>query len=122
MSLARLSYPLLRSFVPSLQARPHARTPSLPCQVANRVIVVHDDSGSRIGCGVIYPTTGNVVQVGAYPGYQLAGGLNVSGTVVIDATGSGLDITGTIGPISEWFIFKARPQPSNPDHDHLTHD
>ena len=63
--------------------------------VAGRVLVAHGD-GTRIGCGVITPTTGEVVQFKRYPSYS-ALGLNISGTVLVESKNYGIDIRGTLG-------------------------
>ena len=44
--------------------------------VAGRAVVVHLSGGDRAGCGVIMATSGEIVTVGGYPGYD--GGTNVS--------------------------------------------
>ena len=40
-------------------------------RVAGRTVVVHDSSGARVACGVIEPTLGSFVTLGAYPGLSL---------------------------------------------------
>ena len=37
--------------------------------VAYRVVVVHDSGGNRVACGVLLPTSGEVVSLSKYPGY-----------------------------------------------------
>ena len=62
------------------------------------MIVVHSET-SKIGCGIITPTSGEIVSLGAYPDYQLAGGLNASGTFLVEQTNSAVTITGTLGGV-----------------------
>jgi hypothetical protein len=38
--------------------------------VAGRVVVVHDEAGNPVGCGTLQATSGQVVQLGSYPGYE----------------------------------------------------
>ena len=66
--------------------------------VAGRTIVVHASDGTRIGCGIIESTPGEVVQLGRYPDLAQTIGYNVSGTFLVsDADSGGINITGTMG-------------------------
>jgi hypothetical protein len=57
-------------------------------------VVVHDSSGTRVACGVLESTPGEVVQLGPYPGYVGMYG-NVTGTVVVaPAENGGISLTG----------------------------
>jgi hypothetical protein len=37
--------------------------------VAGRTVVFHDSAGTRIGCGVLVATSGEVVDLASYPEY-----------------------------------------------------
>ena len=63
--------------------------------VAGRVVVVHDSTGARVGCGVLMSTVGDVVTLGSYPGYT--GSLAPKGTFVVEPTTDGISIKGTVG-------------------------
>ena len=63
--------------------------------VAGRVVVVHDSTGARVGCGVLMSTVGEVVTLGSYPGYT--GSLAPKGTFVVEPTTDGISIKGTAG-------------------------
>ena len=63
--------------------------------VAGRVVVVHDTDGSRIACGVVTPTEGEVVTMGTYPDYT--GAVTMAGTLLVKDSEAGLSITGTLG-------------------------
>ena len=66
--------------------------------VAGRCLVVHDESGNRIGCGIIESTPGEVVQLKKYPGLSAPVDYRASGTLLVtDSNSGGIDITGTIG-------------------------
>ena len=41
--------------------------------VLGHALVVHDQAGAQIGCGVIQPLRGEAVLVGSYPGYHELG-------------------------------------------------
>ena len=57
--------------------------------------MVHD-STDKIACGIIEPTSGLVASIGAYPDYT-TNGYNISGTILVTSTDSGINITGTLG-------------------------
>ena len=64
--------------------------------VSGRTVVVHS-STSKVGCGLLEPTVGEVVSVGHYPGFS--GSEQVNGTVLVAPSwpdGSGVVILGTL--------------------------
>jgi Cu/Zn superoxide dismutase len=63
--------------------------------VSGRTVVVHS-SDTKIGCGLLEPTVGEVVTVGHYPGFS--GSEQVNGTVLIspNADDTGVLIFGTL--------------------------
>jgi Cu/Zn superoxide dismutase len=65
--------------------------------VAGRTVVFHDATGARIGCGVIEATSGEIVNLGTYPGttYSPKGTLLI--TNYLDKKEDGIKITGTMG-------------------------
>ena len=59
---------------------------------------MHASDGTRIGCGIIESTPGEVVPLGRYPDLAQTIGYNVSGTFLVsDADSGGINITGTMG-------------------------
>ena len=68
--------------------------------VAGRVVVVQNSTGASVACGVLASTSGQVLHMAAYPGYDgkysdLAGTLLVSN---LNAAGAvGVQIAGTVG-------------------------
>jgi len=62
--------------------------------VAGRAIVIHDATGTRIGCGLLNFSPGQVAHLQDYPGYS--GSLAVKGTIVATETTTGIQLTGTL--------------------------
>ena len=65
--------------------------------VNGRTVVVHDSSGARIACGVLTPIAGEVVSLGAYPGYSGDYASSIVGTITVSETSTGIKIEGHIG-------------------------
>ena len=63
--------------------------------VAGRTVVVHDSSGTRIACGVLESTAGEVSSIGTYPGSST--GYSVLGTALVQPSAKGIEIKGTVG-------------------------
>jgi Cu/Zn superoxide dismutase len=63
--------------------------------VAGRVVVVHDSSGTRVACGVLESTVGEVVTFGKYPDSSTS--YDVSGTLLVEPYIMGIELTGTLG-------------------------
>eukprot|EP00413_Alexandrium_margalefii_P049831 CAMPEP_0204608056 /NCGR_PEP_ID=MMETSP0661-20131031/60081_1 /ASSEMBLY_ACC=CAM_ASM_000606 /TAXON_ID=109239 /ORGANISM="Alexandrium margalefi, Strain AMGDE01CS-322" /LENGTH=882 /DNA_ID=CAMNT_0051619527 /DNA_START=60 /DNA_END=2708 /DNA_ORIENTATION=+ len=61
--------------------------------VAGRTVVVHSVSGTRVGCGVLSVTSGQVTHLGVYPEYS--GTEVVVGTIVTTKTSTGINMRGT---------------------------
>ena len=75
--------------------------------VLGRTVVVHSSSGSRVGCGIITPSTAEVVLVGGYPGVD--GGTSVNGLLTVEEAGSSIRIGGILtglgaGATAGWHI------------------
>ena len=64
--------------------------------VAGRALVIHDsDAGNtRIGCGIISPTTAQIAFIDTYPKYT--GELSVKGLLALRPVGTGLEIKGSL--------------------------
>ena len=59
------------------------------------MVVVHDSSGVRVACGVMEPTVGYFVALGAYP--ESSTGYNVTGTLLVTEAADGeIAIVGTV--------------------------
>ena len=67
--------------------------------VAGRTVVFHDSAGTRIGCGVLVATSGEVVDLASYPEYTGTYKDTIVGTVVVAETSVGITIDGTIGGV-----------------------
>lgn len=63
--------------------------------IAGRAFVVHDGDGTRIGCGIVASTSGEVVNLGLYPSYT-GPTYFINGTLLIEQTYKNLTITGTL--------------------------
>ena len=64
--------------------------------VAGRAVVVHLANGTRAGCGLLEPSVGAALELGAYPDYA---GAAPYGALVVSDTSSGLNIKGTVASL-----------------------
>eukprot|EP00413_Alexandrium_margalefii_P019761 CAMPEP_0204533988 /NCGR_PEP_ID=MMETSP0661-20131031/12612_1 /ASSEMBLY_ACC=CAM_ASM_000606 /TAXON_ID=109239 /ORGANISM="Alexandrium margalefi, Strain AMGDE01CS-322" /LENGTH=852 /DNA_ID=CAMNT_0051540413 /DNA_START=76 /DNA_END=2634 /DNA_ORIENTATION=- len=62
--------------------------------VAGRALVIHNTAGTRVGCGLLEFTPGQVAHMGTYP--EFTGSEQVKGVIVTTQTASGILMTGTL--------------------------